>query len=86
MSTLCIKCKSEIPAGRLKALPGATTCVACSTSRMKRSVTIVGGEREDTYNDLIIMEADEYEYIFGPDQPTSFDFDDHSSTEEDLND
>ena len=32
------------------------------------------------------MEADEYEYIFGPDQPMSFDFDDHSSTEEDLND
>lgn len=86
MSTLCIKCKSEIPEGRLKALPGATTCVACSTSRMKRSVTIVGGEREDTYNDLIIMEADEYEYIFGPDQPTSIDFDDYGSSENNLDD
>lgn len=76
MSILCIKCKGEIPEGRLKALPGATTCVACSSSRMKRAVTIVGGEREDTYNDLIIMEAEEYEYIFGRDQGSGFVFDD----------
>lgn len=64
---LCIKCKQEIPEGRLKALPGATTCVNCSSSKMKRSVTITGGEGEDTYNDIIILEADEYEKIYGKD-------------------
>ena len=63
----CIKCKQEIPEGRLKALPGATTCVNCSSSKMKRSVTITGGEGEDTYNDIIILEADEYEKIYGKD-------------------
>lgn len=64
---LCIKCKQEIPEGRLKALPVATTCVNCSSSKMKRSVTITGGEGEDTYNDIIILEADEYEKIYGKD-------------------
>lgn len=64
---LCIKCKQEIPEGRLKALPGATTCVNCSSSKMKRSVTITAGEGEDTYNDIIILEADEYEKIYGKD-------------------
>lgn len=76
MAVNCIKCKVEIPEGRLKAIPGVQTCVECSTSRMKRAVTIVGGEREDTYNDLIIMEADEYDYIFGKEKNTGFVFPD----------
>lgn len=84
MSTLCIKCKAEIPEGRLKALPGATTCVSCSSSRMKRAVTITGGEGEDTYNDLIIMEAEEYEYIFGKDNMNTLPFEDDIDHSEDL--
>lgn len=84
MSTLCIKCKEEIPEGRLKALPGATTCVSCSSSRMKRAVTITGGEGEDTYNDLIIMEAEEYEYIFGKDNLNTPPFEDDTDPSEDL--
>lgn len=74
MTVQCVKCKEEIPEGRLKALPGTTTCVNCSNSRMKRAVTVVKGEREDTFNDLIIMEADEYEYIFGRDENNGFVF------------
>jgi len=70
MTTQCSKCKEEIPEGRLKALPGATTCVNCSNSRMKRAVTVVKGEGEDTFNDLIIMEADTYEQIFGKEKHT----------------
>jgi len=76
MTVQCVKCKEEIPEGRLKALPGTTTCVNCSNSRMKRAVTVVKGEREDTFNDLIIMEADEYEYIFGRDEQQGFNFPD----------
>ena len=82
MTVQCSKCKEEIPEGRLKALPGATTCVNCSNSRMKRSVTVVKGEGEDTFNDLIIMEADEYEYIFGKDEHTGFVFPEDSLLED----
>jgi hypothetical protein len=32
---------------------------------MKRSVTITKGEGEDTFNDLVIMEADQYDQFFG---------------------
>ena len=82
MTVQCSKCKEEIPEGRLKALPGATTCVNCSNSRMKRSVSVVKGEGEDTFNDLIIMEADEYEYIFGKDEHTGFVFPEDSLLED----
>ena len=81
MTVQCIKCKGEIPEGRLKALPGATTCVSCSNSKMKRSVTIGKGQGEDTFNDLIIMEADDYEHIFGKDQHTCFVFPEDSPIE-----
>jgi NAD-dependent SIR2 family protein deacetylase len=82
MAVQCSKCKEEIPEGRLKALPGATTCVSCSNSRMKRSVTVVKGEGEDTFNDLIILEADEYESIFGKDHHTGFVFPEDSLVED----
>jgi hypothetical protein len=65
MTVQCIKCKEAIPEGRLKALPGATTCVSCSSSKMKRSITVTKGEGEDTYNDIVIMEADQYNEFFG---------------------
>jgi hypothetical protein len=32
---------------------------------MKRSITITKGEGEDTFNDLVIMEADQYDQVFG---------------------
>ena len=64
MIKLCVSCDSEIPEGRLKALPNTKVCVDCSTVKPKRAVTIVGGEGEDTYNDIIIMNEKEYqEYV-----------------------
>jgi len=64
MIKLCVSCDSEIPEGRLKALPGTKVCVDCSTVKPKRAVTIVGGEGEDTYNDIIIMNEKEFqEYV-----------------------
>jgi len=64
MIKLCVSCNSEIPEGRLKALPNTKVCVDCSTVKPKRAVTIVGGEGEDTYNDIIIMNEKEYqEYV-----------------------
>lgn len=76
MTKLCNSCKEEIPEGRLKALPNATVCVNCSTSRMKRSITVVGGEKEDIFNDIVILEAEDYERYFGPDKPSKSLFDD----------
>lgn len=64
MKQVCIKCSNEIPEGRLKALPGTKTCVNCSTSKMKRPVILLCGEGEDTYNDIAILDHDEYERIF----------------------
>jgi hypothetical protein len=43
---------------------------------MKRSITVTKGEGEDTYNDLIIMDHEVYEHIFGKDVPATFDFPD----------
>lgn len=82
MTVQCSKCKEEIPEGRLKALPGTTVCVSCSNSKMKRAITITGGEREDTFNDLIILEADEYEYLFGKDKQTGYVFPDDDNVED----
>jgi len=64
MDKLCAMCDAVIPQGRLKALPQTKVCVDCSATGMKRAVTIVGGEGEDTYNDIIIMDEKEYqEYV-----------------------
>jgi len=63
MEIKCLHCRQPIPEGRLKVLPNTKTCVSCSTTRMKRSITITAGEGEDTYNDIIIVEADQYDRI-----------------------
>ena len=64
MEQLCISCNEAIHPGRLKALPGTKVCVECSTTGRKKAVTILGGEGEDTFNDIVIMEENDYnEYI-----------------------
>ena len=60
MSKLCKSCGEEIHPGRLKALPTATTCVECSTTGRKAGVTVTLGEGDHTYNEIIIMEHDEF--------------------------
>ncbi len=61
----CVKCKQPIPAGRLKALPNAKTCVACSNSKMVRSITTTNGEGEDTWNDIVFVPEDVYLKVTG---------------------
>jgi hypothetical protein len=60
-SRLCIKCRQEINPLRLKALPSAKTCVDCSTTGAKRGVPMMFGEKDHTWTDMIIMEADEFD-------------------------
>lgn len=57
---MCKSCGEEIHPGRLKALPTATTCVECSTTGRKAGVTVTLGEGDHTYNEIIIMEHDEF--------------------------
>jgi hypothetical protein len=56
-----------IPEGRLK-LFQPLKYAFCSGVSKKRSVTITGGEGEDTYNDIVIMSQREYEDYFGPEE------------------
>jgi hypothetical protein len=60
-SKLCIKCREEINPLRLKALPSAKTCVDCSTTGAKRGVPMMFGEKDHTWTDMVIMEADEFD-------------------------
>ena len=61
MEQICNGCDNPIQAGRIKALPGTKVCVSCSTAGKKKAVTITGGDREDTFNDIIIMDDREYQ-------------------------
>ena len=67
MQTECIYCGEEIPQGRLKALLSTKTCVNCSTAAPKKAVTVTKGTGDHTYNDIVVMEHDEYETIFKDD-------------------
>ena len=60
MSKNCIKCKIPIPEKRLKILPNTVTCVNCSTIGAYKSVTITCGEGEDTWQEIKIMDENEY--------------------------
>lgn len=63
MAKYCIKCGEEIHPKRVEILPNATTCVKCSDTKAKRSITVQLGEGDHTYNELIIMDADEYQRL-----------------------
>jgi len=59
----CIKCDQQINPLRLKALPGTKTCVGCSTVGAKRGVSMMYGEKDHTWNDMVILEADDADRI-----------------------
>ena len=63
MEQICNGCSNPIQAGRLKALPSTKVCVDCSTAGRKKAVTITGGDREDTFNDIVIVNDREYQEI-----------------------
>jgi hypothetical protein len=53
---ICIKCQSEIPAARLKALPTAKTCVQCSSTQKVGGHTIISGK--NTYSEIQIVDQE----------------------------
>ena len=56
----CVKCGDVIPEGRLKALPGAKTCVSCSGVQKKGTVTVMKGEGDHTWIETIHLEHEDY--------------------------
>jgi hypothetical protein len=56
----CTGCGNEIHPKRVAILPNVTTCVNCSTTGPKRGVTVSLGDGDHNYNDLVIMEEDEF--------------------------
>jgi hypothetical protein len=56
----CIKCGEPIHPKRLEILPNVLTCVNCSTAGKKRGVSIQLGEGDHTYNEIVILEEDQY--------------------------
>jgi RNA polymerase-binding transcription factor DksA len=56
----CIHCREIINPLRIKALPGAKTCVNCSTTGAKRGVSMMFGDKDDTWTDVVFMEEDTY--------------------------
>jgi hypothetical protein len=57
----CSACGEEIHPKRLEILPNAITCVSCSTTGKKAGVRVVLGEGDHTYNEIVIMEPEEFE-------------------------
>jgi hypothetical protein len=57
----CNACGEEIHPKRLEILPSATQCVKCSTTGKKAGVTVVVGEGDHTYNDVVIMDREDYD-------------------------
>lgn len=50
----CTQCNQEIPEARLKALPGAKTCVACSGTGRVAGFPLITGKT--TYSELQIVD------------------------------
>jgi len=57
----CVACGEEIHPKRVEILPNAITCVSCSTTGKKAGVSVVLGEGDHTYNEIVIMEPEEFE-------------------------
>lgn len=57
---LCISCGNEIHPKRLEILPNATKCVSCSTTNKKAGITVTKGKGDHTYNDIVIMDHEDY--------------------------
>jgi len=53
---ICIKCQSQIPEARLKALPSAKTCVQCSDTARVSGHTIISGK--NTYSEIQIVDQE----------------------------
>ena len=63
MAKYCVGCGEQIHPKRVEILPNTKTCVNCSTTGAKRGIPVMHGnvEKDDTWVDMVFMEADEFE-------------------------
>ena len=63
MVKYCVGCNEQIHPKRVEILPNTKTCVDCSTTGAKRGIPVLHGnvDKDDTWVDMVFMEADEYE-------------------------
>lgn len=59
----CVVCGEEIHPKRLEILPNTQKCVNCSTTGKKAGVSVVLGEGDHTFNEIVIMEPEEYDQL-----------------------
>lgn len=57
---ICTSCGDKIHPKRVEILPQVTQCIACSTTGKKAGVTVIVGEGDHTYNDVVIMDREDY--------------------------
>lgn len=57
----CTVCGSQIPEGRIKALPGVKTCVNCSSTEKKAGFRIISGKT--SYTELQIVSQDKFKEL-----------------------
>lgn len=58
----CISCGQSIPDGRLKALPGVKTCVACSTTGKVAGFPVIDGK--NSYSALQLVDQDKAQELY----------------------
>jgi hypothetical protein len=58
----CIHCNQQIPAARLKALPGTKTCIACSATGRVAGFPLITGKT--TYSQLQIVDQNTAEELY----------------------
>jgi len=64
MTIECLGCGEAIHPKRLEILPGTKYCVKCSDTGRKRGVTVLRGEGDHSYTDVVIMEEKQFiQYI-----------------------
>lgn len=63
MSKICKVCGVEIPPKRLEILPHTQTCTKHSVAEKKVGMIVTLGEGDHTYNELSILEAEDYKRI-----------------------
>lgn len=57
----CKFCSEPIHPKRLEILPTADSCVKCSTTGKKAGITVTKGTGDHTYNEIVIMEPEEFD-------------------------
>lgn len=59
---ICVSCGNEINPLRVKALPSTKLCIGCAEGKVgrKRGVSVVYGEGDHIYNDIVILEEEDY--------------------------